>query len=157
MVIIRNSTFCIIFRQLLNKSFASIETKRWIIPMAILHFISFLPPMIPAALALYNKRDALDAIESLTTGFTYAWEVTTMFPCVTLNFSSASVYIFLGVAALEILTYAIIIIGVQIYMLSHSLKMLKKNKHQNSLRLQRQVIVSIFLQVKVFIKKCILF
>ena len=121
--------------------------------MAILHFISFLPPMIPVALAIYNKRDALDAIVSLTTGFTYAWEVTTMFPCVTLKFHSVSVYIFLGAAALEILAYTIIILGVQIYMLSHSLKMMKKNKHEKSLRLQRQLIVSIFLQVKLFLLK----
>ena len=121
--------------------------------MAILHFISFFPPMIPIALGLHNKRDVIDAIESLKIGFTYAWEVTTMFPCVTLKFHSVSVYIFLGVAASEILTYTIIILGVQIYMLSHSLKMLKKNKHQNSLRLQRQLIVSIFLQVKFFYRK----
>ena len=118
--------------------------------MAILHFISFLPPMIPAALALYNTRDAMDAIESLTIEFAYAWDVNAMFPCVALNFNSVSNYIFLGVAALEILTYEIIILGVQIYMLSHSLKMMKKNKHEKSLRLQRQLIVSIFLQVKFF-------
>jgi hypothetical protein len=121
--------------------------------MAILHFISFLPLMIPATLALYNKRDANDAIESLTIGFKYASDVNAMFPCVALNFHSVSVYIFLGVAALEILIYAIIIVGVQIYMLSHSLKMMKKKKHEKSLRLQRQLIVSIFLQVKFFLSK----
>jgi hypothetical protein len=121
--------------------------------MAILHFISFLPPIIPIAFALYNKKDAVDAMESLTIGFTYAWNVATMFPCVTLNFQSVSVYIFLGVAALEILTYTIIIVGVQIYMLSHSFKMMKNNKHEKSLRLQRQLIVSIFLQVEFFYRK----
>ena len=118
--------------------------------MAILHFISFLPPMIPIALTLYNERDLVDAKESLTIGFTYAGEVSTMFPCIALKFHSVSVYIFLGVAALEILAYTIIIVGVQIYMLSHSFKMMKKNKHEKSLRLQRQLIVSIFLQVKCF-------
>src|SRR4051812_26768442 len=121
------------FRQLLNKSIASIETKRWIIPMAILHLISFLPPMVPITLALYNERDAVDAFESLITGFIYAWDVAAMFPCVALNFHSVFVYIFLGVAALEILAYTVIIVGVQTYMLSHSLKMMKKNKHQKSL------------------------
>jgi hypothetical protein len=106
--------------------------------------------MIPIALALYNKRDDIDANESLIVGFTYAWEVTTMFPCVALNFHSVFVHIFLGVAALEILAYTIIIVGVQAYMLSHCLKMMKKNKREKSLRLQRQLIVSIFLQVKFF-------
>ena len=125
--------------------------------MAILHFISFFPPMIPAALALYDKRDQVDALESLIIEFTYAWEVITMFPCVTLKFHSVSVYIFLGVVALEILAYTIIILSVQIYMLSHSLKKMKKNKHEKSLRLQRQLIISIFLQVKFFYRKMHIF
>ena len=98
--------------------------------MAILHFISFLPPMIPIFLALYNPRDAVDANESLTVGFTYAWNVIAMFPCVALNFHSVFVHIFLGVATLEILIYTIIIVGVQIYMLSHTIKMMKENKHE---------------------------
>ena len=102
--------------------------------------------MIPIALSLYNQKDTADAIESLTSTYLYAWDATVMFECATLNLNSIYVTIFLVVAALEILAYTVIVIGIEIYMLKKSTKTMKTTNKKGQ-DLQRQLILSIFLQV----------
>ena len=134
------------FRQLLNKSFVSINVKPWIIPMIFFHLLSGVPPMIPIALSLYNQKDTADAIESLTSTYLYAWDASVMFVCATLNLNSTYVTIFLVVVALEILAYTVVVIGIGIYMVKKSMKIMKTT-NKKSQDLQRQLILSIFLQV----------
>ena len=114
--------------------------------MIFFHVLSGLPPMIPIALSLYNQKDIVDAIESLTSTYLYAWEATAMFECFTLNLNSIYVTIFLVVVALEILAYTVIVIGIGIYMIKKGMKIMRTTNKKNQ-DLQRQLILSIFLQV----------
>jgi hypothetical protein len=114
--------------------------------MIFFHSLSGVPPMIPIALSLYNPKDMAEAIESLTSTYLYAWDADVMFKCATLNLNSIYVTIFLVVVALEILAYTVIVIGIEIYMIKKSMKIMKKT-NKKSQDLQRQLIFSIFLQV----------
>ena len=109
--------------------------------------------MIPIALSLYNQKDIADAMESLTSTYLYAWDASVMFECSTLNLNSIYVTIFLAVAALEIIAYTVVVIGIEIYMIKKGMKIMKKTNKKIQ-DLHRQLIISIFLQV-IFTNKII--
>ena len=114
--------------------------------MIFFHVLSGVPPMIPIALSLYNHKDSTDAIESLISTYLYAGEASAMFECATLSINSIYVTIFLVVVALEILAYTVFVIGMGIYMMKKGMKIMKTT-NKKSQDLQRQLILSIFLQV----------